>query len=95
MAHSQAINQRTKDVYFVGVQRLGGDTIFILKECLGLSEGHSDDKPWGKNEHCRIRETRGHQSGGPFSFPSVPSDWSFLGSVILLRLCLHIGLWQG
>lgn len=25
----------------------------------------------------------------------VSTDWSFLGSVFLLQLCLHIGFWPG
>ena len=99
MAHSRAINQRTTDIYFVEAQgwaRMWGrvHNLFILKEHLGLNEEHSDRKLWDKNKHCRLRETSGPPCGGPFSFPSVLSDWSFLGSVFLPQFCLHSGVWQ-
>ena len=99
MAHSRAINQRTTDIYFVEAQgwaRMWGrvHNLFILKEHLGLNEEHSDRKLWDKNKHCRLRETSGPPCGGPFSFPSVLSDWSVLGSVFLPQFCLHSGVWQ-
>lgn len=43
----------------------------ILKEHWGLNEEHLDQKPWGENKNCRVRDSGDCRCGSPFSFPSV------------------------
>lgn len=70
MAHSQAIHQTTTDIYFVRAQ--GKETqLLILKEHWSLSKEHLDQKPWGENKNCGVRDSGGCRCGSPFSFPSV------------------------
>lgn len=103
MAHSQAINQKTTDIYLLCWQGGGRKYNFlILKEPWGLNEECSDHKRWGKNKCCRIRENSGSQCGGPCGFSSVnrlvipricvPSAVVFTHWFLARVKCLHMTL---
>lgn len=68
--------------------------LFILKEHLGLNENIQIVNRGIKINTADSERPVALHVGGPFSFPSVLSDWSFLGSVFLPQFCLHSGVWQ-
>lgn len=70
----------TTGIYFVR-DRGRKHNFLISKEHWGLNEEHLDQKPWGGNKNCRIRDSGGCRCGDPFSFPSV-------NRLVIPRICV-------